>query len=88
MNSFRLQRSGPNGKRNNEIYHDRSKGNGGGDVGWLFGYPKIWGLWKRKERREGPSWLPDEFFLPWGNMAGRSCLATARAAAAAAAETW
>lgn len=59
INSFRLQRSSPNEKENNSIYHVRSKGRGG-DVEWFFGYPKIWGLGKR-ERREG-LWLLDEFF--------------------------
>lgn len=51
------------------------QGNGGGDVEWFFGYPKIWGLRKKRERKRRAVWLLVEFFCLWGNMAGRSCLA-------------
>lgn len=52
------------------------QGNGGGDVEWFFGYPKIWGFReKKRERKRRAVWLLVEFFCLWGNMAGRSCLA-------------
>lgn len=53
INSFRLQRSSPNEKENNEIYHGRSRGMGVVMLNGFSGIRRYGGLGKREREREG-----------------------------------